>query len=307
MTKSPSPARKIRKITAPAAPPPELSLAAFIDAVAIYADDDNEFKCYRGQRNSAWDNIPGLLRPDRLELEKHEKRAVRDLVSVHPLEFESDQTMFDRLVRMQHFGLPTRLMDVSRNPLVALYFATDPGDPATPTDGVVTGFSVPEQREKYYDSDSVSCISNLANLTKAEKNLIIELRSQRPKLSTKKAEIERVNNEPVFQRLHQFIKVEKPYFLPIIEPIDLFKPYYVHPKMSNRRILAQSGGFLLSGLTPRTKIRFAHTISETHFIIPQGSKGPLRKALERLGIDESTLFPELDRAAKRIEASYTRR
>ena len=27
--------------------------------------------------------------------------------------------MFDKLVRMQHFGLPTRLLDVSRNALVA--------------------------------------------------------------------------------------------------------------------------------------------------------------------------------------------
>ncbi|WP_163555038.1 FRG domain-containing protein, partial [Klebsiella pneumoniae] len=71
--------------------------------------------------------------------------------------FSSDHSMFDRLVRMQHFGLPTRLMDVSRNPLVALYFATDPGTGAQ-TDGMVTAFAIPEGREKYFDSDSVSCL-----------------------------------------------------------------------------------------------------------------------------------------------------
>ncbi|MBW4236742.1 FRG domain-containing protein [Enterobacter roggenkampii] len=45
-----------------------------------------------------------------------EDLAVRDIVSLHPNEFSSDKTMFDRLVRMQHFGLPTRLLDVTSNP-----------------------------------------------------------------------------------------------------------------------------------------------------------------------------------------------
>lgn len=304
MATPPRPSLKLKKKPVGAPLHEVSSLTDFIDAITRFADSDREFKCYRGQRDSTWANVPGLLRPDLAELEKNEKRAVRDLVSVHPHEFESDQTMFDRLVRMQHFGLPTRLMDVSRNPLVALYFATDPGPVGDAADGVVTGFSVPEQREKYYDSDSVSCIANVANLTRLEKDAIVELRSQKPKTASKADEIHRINNEPVFQRLHQFIRVEKPHFLAIINPIDMFKPYYVHPKMSNRRILSQAGGFIISGLTPRTKIKFAHQITETKFIVPHLLKGPLRTALERLGIEESTLFPELDRAAKRIAASY---
>jgi hypothetical protein len=71
--------------------------------------------------------------------------------------------MFDRLVRMQHFGFPTRLMDVSLNPLAALYFATNPRPKDESSDGVVTAFAVPRNREKYYDSDAVSCIASLAN------------------------------------------------------------------------------------------------------------------------------------------------
>lgn len=280
------------------------TLTAFIDEVTKYARGEAAFKCYRGQRNASWRNIPGLYRPYLEKLEDNEKRAVRDLISVHPNEFAADTTMFDRLVRMQHFGLPTRLLDVSLNPLVALYFATDPGQKEEASDGVVTAFAIPKEREKYYDSDSVSCIANLANMTKMEKDHIIEIRADRLKSSTRKNEIKRANEDEVYLRLHQFIRSEKPYFLPIIDPIDLFKPYYVHTKMSNRRILAQSGGFIIHGLTPRRKINFSHVIEETRFIIPKDAKGDMREALELLGINESNLFPELDRAAKRIEAKY---
>jgi hypothetical protein len=119
-------------------------------------------------------------------------------------------------------------------------------------------------------------------------------------------EVKQINELPVYQRLHQFIRVEKPHFLPIIDPIDLFKPYYVHPKMSNRRILSQAGGFLIHGLKAPRSINFAHIIRETKFIIPENSKSDLREALELLGINESNLFPELDKAAKRIETWYTR-
>ena len=77
--------------------------------------------------------------------------------------------------------------------------------------------------------------------------------------------------------------------------------------MSNRRILAQSGGFIIYGLTPVRKVRFARVIKETRFIIPQGKKGELREALELLGINESNLFPELDKAAKRIQTRYSGR
>jgi hypothetical protein len=121
-------------------------------------------------------------------------------------------------------------MDVSLNPLVALYFATDPDPNRKAWDGIMTAFAIPEGREKYYDSDSVSCLANLANMTKAEKDQIVQIRESRVSGTKKAREIKRANREPVYQRLHQFIRAEKPYFLPIIAPIDLFKPYYVHPK-----------------------------------------------------------------------------
>lgn len=284
------------------------TLTEFINAVTNYAGSNRSFNCYRGQKKSDWNNIPGLFRPDLSSLEENEKRAIRDLISVHPHEFSADQTMFDRLFRMQHFGLPTRLMDVSQNPLVALYFATDLDADGSVSDGAVTAFSVPPEREKYYDSDSVSCIANLANMTKEEKSSIIELFQDI--IDGKEGvanNIDDINNNEVIKRLNQFIKSEKPYFLPILELFDLFKPYYVHPKMSNRRILSQAGGFIIHGLMPPLQIIYTNEIKETKFVIPLESKKSLRSDLELLGVNESTLFPELDKAAKRIQSNYTRK
>jgi hypothetical protein len=215
--------------------------------------------------------------------------------------------MFDKLVRMQHFGLPTRLLDVSLNALVALYFATGPGPVGgIPSDGMVTAFTIPPEREKYYDSDSVSCLANLANMTSEEKAEIYRLRESLKGLSDDR-QITKFNENGVIKRLHQFIRAEKSYFQPIINPIDLFKPYYVHPKMSNRRILAQSGAFILYGIDPPKRMFFPYPIDETTFIIPRSEKNRIRQALENLGINESTLFPEIDKAAARIKNQYKKK
>lgn len=251
---------------------------------------------FRGQRNATWAVEPGILRAPQ-KLLAHEKQAVRDLLSIHPQEFQSDGSMFDRLVRMQHYGLPTRLLDVTGNPLVALYFATEPYRSKLSTiDGKVIVLSVPDTRTKYFDSDAVSCVANLSNLSNDEKKAIID---------SKASSMADFNATPAVDRLLQFVRVEKPYFREEIVRLDLFRPFYVIPKMSNRRIIAQSGAFIIYGLPPTKTMIFRRDISVNSIIVPQDAKGPIRAELESLGINESTLFPEIDRAASYIARRYS--
>ena len=86
----------------------------------------------------------------------------------------------------------------------------------------------------------------------------------------------------------------------------MFVPYYVHPKMSNRRILAQSGAFILYGID-EPKIYSPNRIDPKPFIVPKDEKSTIRKALENIGINESTLFPEIDKAAARIKNQYKKK
>ena len=292
-----------KKSTAKTKPPQ--TLTDFIEEFDRYSSGSDYLKCFRGQRDSSWPSVAGIFRSDLKELLENEKTAVRDLISVQPHEFASDETMFDKLVRMQHFGLPTRLLDVSRNALVALYFATDPGpDRGISCDGMVTAFAIQPEHAKYFDSDTVSCLANLANMTSKEKAEINQLRKNLKGDISSAGNIKKFNKHDVIQRLHQFIRSEKPYFQEIINPKDLFVPYYVHPKMSNRRILAQSGAFILYGIV-EPKIYFPTRIDPKPFIVPKNEKRTIRKALENIGIDESTLFPEIDKAAARIKNRYT--
>lgn len=251
---------------------------------------------FRGQKYTEWKTVPKLFRKD-VGLNDYEKFAVRDLISVHPQEFQFDQTMFDRLVRMQHYGLPTRLLDVTTNPLVALYFACEDHDEdGEPQDGKVQAFFTPRGNERYYDSDQVSCIANLSNLTSEEKDHLFA--------AAEHMGIDEFNVAPITQRLLWFVQSEKPHFLPKIDPKHLLQNVLVKPKMSNRRIIAQSGAFIIFGAPlkggSKTEIRIKRAI------VPADRKAKVREELELLGVHASTLFPELDKAATYITERYAR-
>lgn len=247
---------------------------------------------FRGHADVTWKVAPSIFRDDMNVLE-HEYKIIRDIVALYPNEFENDHTMLDRLVRMQHFGLRTRLMDVSRNPLASLYFSVEDGE-NNHKDGSVVIIEIDKARIKYYDSDSVSCIANLANLSSSEKSIIEE---------TSARTIRELNELQPVDRLYQFIRAEKPEFRPRIRREDLFRPYFVYPKMNNKRIVAQNGAFIIFGLD-RNKSPKSTGITLSAVRIPALAKRGIRNSLQRLGYDDSTLFPDIERSAKQIMRGY---
>lgn len=78
---------------------------------------------YRGMADSKYDLLPGLARINKPEHDM-EATLINDFLTRRPDAF-SGLSDFDILAKMQHYGLPTRLLDFSTNPLVALYFACD--------------------------------------------------------------------------------------------------------------------------------------------------------------------------------------
>lgn len=85
--------------------------------------EKNKLIFYRGQSDSSWDVSPSISRSEKLK--HYEDELYYDVLSLKPNEFKNDSSIYEKLITMQHFGLPTRLVDLSRNPLIGLYFACE--------------------------------------------------------------------------------------------------------------------------------------------------------------------------------------
>ena len=103
------------------------SLADYIRIIAAISAINKDFLygdvIYRGVADSTYDLLPGLARIKSHEYDM-EANLINDFLTKRPDAFNG-LSEFDTLAKMQHYGLPTRLLDFSLNPLVALYFACE--------------------------------------------------------------------------------------------------------------------------------------------------------------------------------------
>lgn len=266
-----------------------VSLKSFFEELERDSPRTRRVHFFRGHAQDTFRLQPSLFR--KKEYRRDEKNIVRELVSVQPNEFDGDRTMFEQLVRMQHYSLPTRLLDITYNPLVALYFTcvSHPGH-----DGDFIRLSTPKANIKYFDSDAVSCAANLSNLTGRQRDLIRRMTS-----STE------LHESDVGERLLHFIQAEKPYFRQKIELEDLNDIVPVKPKQTNRRLLAQQGAFLLFGLKTLLREENFFNLEVKKTKVPAAAKHHILGELDGININSSTLFPEIESAAKYIMSKVT--
>ena len=257
------------------------SLEGYMRKIRAIQPASDEVLLYRGHPERKFRLMPSVLRETKFVAA--EDIILRELMASHPAEFSPDSSTLDRLVRVQHYSLPTRLLDVTWNPLVALYFAAKDSSGKT---GEVVILRVKKTYLKFFDSDTVSCIANLAQLKTSEKNAI------NFNLVGKK-----FNDQLQVDRLLQFIRIEKPHFRSKIRPNDLKSVVCVKPKQSNQRILAQAGAFPLFGLAGKLDTNPVPGITVERVQINGKKKTDIVQELDRMAVNDSTMFPEIEKAA----------
>jgi hypothetical protein len=104
----------------------EKTITSIGELIEILKTDYSSFSedlWYRGQSNFDWKLSPGLMRlseaPSEGTLLTRFKQSAGMLINASP------KDEFDWLFLMQHYGVPTRLLDWTESPLAALYFAVD--------------------------------------------------------------------------------------------------------------------------------------------------------------------------------------
>lgn len=211
---------------------------------------------FRGQANLNWRIQPGIVRNN----PESEQEYFNEILRRYPEEFKEEATFCEKLSRMQHFGIPTRLLDITENPYIALYFACESNFEDS---GEVRIYSA-EEKMKIKNYDDIELNKTLGNCLKS------------------KSDVSKEN-------------------------------FILRGKYSNRRIRNQKGLFVFCGDISESSsvedLEYKYEnknkcLKKTVFVVNGNEKESILKELERLGITEEFVYPDIENSASYLKKKF---
>lgn len=280
---------------------------------------------FRGQNTDSWKLEPHALRIEKMvpgatgvgapynesNLFYHFQLRVPEHRSTH-------SSTFDWLCLMQHYGVPTRLLDWSESVLTALFFAVDDPDFDNKQNSALFCLNARKLNTLASIADeSTMCVPT---------SLDVGLRAQMALARTREQWADRIailESTDIWDRdiLKSIIMAFKNNQVNPDYEAKLRMPAAVFPNRSNGRLLLQTGTFTISGgQARRDGVNSAKRLPEAMHLddITAGSQGSfllkcivsanhrkkIRETLRRLGIHHGSLFPELENQARFIKEHW---
>lgn len=221
-----------------------------------------------------------------------ETTIVNELISQEPTEFGNHMTDFEQLVKMQHFGLPTRLLDVTTNPLIALYFACSEN---LDKDGELILFN---ENLKHPTHKGVRFFSALAEYQGHSEVDFLDYFVQKKLIDDNSSTYEEKNNK---------LKIQfQDLYIPVVAP------------KNNERIRRQNGAFLILGVdlsSPDYYLKNSFNLKDSlseyvdegiprYLRIPAEQKSSILHELDMIGINEAFVYPELEHQTSYIKKRH---